>query len=59
MWRTDNDALAFKWVMVNMAISAVAVNMLERKNGRARRETACMGHVTIWKKRNICAKFEP
>ena len=38
MWRTDNDALAFKWVMVNMAISAavllLAVNMLERKNGR-------------------------
>ena len=43
MWRTDNDALAFKWVMVNMAISAVvllAVNMLERKNGRARKEAA-------------------
>lgn len=59
MWRTDNDALAFKWVMVNMAISAVAVNMLEHKNGRARKETARMGYVTIWKKRNICAKFEP
>lgn len=44
--------------MVNMAISAVAVNMLERKNGRARKETARMGYVTIWKKRNICAKFE-
>ena len=43
MWRTDNDALAFQWVMVNMAISAVvllAVNMLERKNGRARKEAA-------------------
>ena len=43
MWRTDNDALAFKWVMVNMAISAVvllAVNMLERKNGQARKEAA-------------------
>ena len=43
MWRTDNDALAFKWVMVNMAISAVvllAVNMLERKNGRTRKEAA-------------------
>ncbi|MEA5152951.1 MAG: molybdate ABC transporter permease subunit [Oscillospiraceae bacterium] len=38
LWRTDNDALAFKWVMVNMAISAVvllAVNMLEKKNRRA------------------------
>ncbi len=43
MWRTDNDVLAFKWVMVNMAISAVvllAVNMLERKNGRARKEAS-------------------
>ena len=43
MWRTDNDALAFQWVMVNMAISAVvllAVNMLERKRGRARKEAA-------------------
>ena len=40
MWRTDNDALAFKWVMVNIAISAVvllAVNMLERKSTRRRR----------------------
>ena len=43
MWRTDNDALAFRWVLVNVAISAVvllAVNMLERKNGRARKEAA-------------------
>lgn len=34
LWRTDNEALAFKWVLVNVAISAVvllAVNMLERK----------------------------
>ena len=34
LWRTDNEALAFRWVMVNMAISAVVlltVNMLERK----------------------------
>ena len=45
--------------MVNMAISAVAVNMLERKNGRARKETARMGYVTIWEKQNICTKFEP
>ena len=31
LWRTNNDALAFRWVMINMAISAVvllAVNML-------------------------------
>lgn len=35
LWRTNNDMLAFKWVMVNIAISAVvllAVNMLESKN---------------------------
>lgn len=34
LWRTNDDALAFKWVMINMAISAVvllAVNMLEKK----------------------------
>lgn len=35
LWRTDNDALAFKWVLVNLAISTVvllAVNMLEKRN---------------------------
>ena len=35
LWRTDNDALAFRWVLVNMAISAVvllSVNLLERKS---------------------------
>lgn len=40
LWRTDNDALALKWVMVNLAISAVvllAVNMLERRDGRPTR----------------------
>ena len=40
--RTNDDALAFRWVMINMAISAVvllAVNMLERKR-RTRREAA-------------------
>ncbi len=40
LWRTDNEALAFKWVMVNMAISAVVlliVNMLER-SGKARQK---------------------
>lgn len=33
LWRTDNDALAFKWVLVNVVISAVvllAVNLLEK-----------------------------
>ena len=35
LWRTDNDALAFQWVMINLAISFVvlmAVNLLERKS---------------------------
>lgn len=35
LWRTNDDALAFKWVMINMAISAVvllAVNLLEKKH---------------------------
>lgn len=35
LWRTNDDQLAFRWVMVNIAISAVvllAVNMLEKKN---------------------------
>ena len=38
LWRTDNDVLAFKWVLVNVAISAVvllAVNLLEKKQRRS------------------------
>lgn len=38
LWRTNEDALAFRWVAVNLAISAVvllAVNLLERKERRA------------------------
>ena len=34
LWRTNNDEAAFRWVMLNMAISAVVlviVNMLEKK----------------------------
>ena len=34
LWRTNNDALALKWVLVNMAISFVvllAVNLLEKR----------------------------
>jgi len=34
LWRTNDDAQALKWVLINMAISAVvllAVNMLEKK----------------------------
>lgn len=33
LWRTDNDALAFRWVAVNLAISfavLLAVNLLEK-----------------------------
>ena len=35
LWRTNDDGLAFQWVVVNMAISFVvllAVNMLEKKH---------------------------
>lgn len=38
LWRTDNDALAFRWVLVNLAISFVvllAVNLLEKKKRAA------------------------
>ena len=37
LWRIGDDALALKWVLVNIAISAVvllAVNLLERREGR-------------------------
>jgi len=37
-WRTGEDALALRWVLLNLAISAVvllAVNLLERKEGRS------------------------
>ncbi len=40
LWRTDNDALAMRWVLVNLAISAVvllAVNLLERRQKGGRR----------------------
>ena len=48
LWQINNDALALKWVLVNVGISAVillVVNMLEKKNllaasGRGRRQTA-------------------
>ena len=38
LWRTGNDALALRWVLVNIAISAVvllAVNLLEKKEGKS------------------------
>lgn len=37
LWRTDNDALALRWVAVNLAISfavLLAVNLLEKKPSR-------------------------
>ena len=40
LWRTDNEELAMKWVLVNLAISTVvllAVNLLERKEGVTRK----------------------
>jgi len=43
LWRTNDDALAFRWVMVNLAISAVvllSVNMLERRETARRGEAA-------------------
>ena len=46
LWRTNNDALAFRWVCVNLAISAavlLAVNFLERKNQSAPRPGAEAG----------------
>jgi len=39
LWRTNDDTLAFKWVLVNMAISFVVlltVNMLEKKHAAAK-----------------------
>lgn len=36
LWRTNDDEMAFKWVLINIAISTVVlliVNMFERKNG--------------------------
>lgn len=38
LWRTDNDALALRWVLVNVAISAAVlliVNLLERRKEAA------------------------
>lgn len=38
-WRTDNDALAFRWVIVNVVISAVVlliVNLLEKRERASR-----------------------
>ena len=40
LWRTNDDTLAFKWVVVNLAISAVvllAVNLLEKRERGVRK----------------------
>ena len=40
LWRTNDEAGAFFWVMINLAISTVvllAVNLLERKQGKETR----------------------
>ena len=37
LWRTGEDGLALKWVLVNIALSAavlLAINLLERREGR-------------------------
>lgn len=41
LWRTDNEMLAFKWVMINIVISGIVlliINLLERKNRETHRE---------------------
>ena len=40
LWRTGEDGLALRWVLVNLAISAavlLAVNLLERREREGRR----------------------
>lgn len=47
LWRTNDDSMAFRWVLVNMAISFVvllAVNMLE-KHGRRKKSKG--GHCIV------------
>lgn len=48
LWRTDNDGLAFQWVLVNIAISAavlLVINLLERRqkagNGQKKEDSVC------------------
>lgn len=43
LWRTDNEELAMKWVLVNLVISTIvllAVNMLEKRNKQHSRAEA-------------------
>ena len=37
LWRTDNDGLAFKWVLINIAISAVVLLSINLIEGRQRK----------------------
>ncbi len=46
LWRTNDDALAFKWVLVNLAISFVvllAVNLLEEKQKTQKNQRQRLG----------------
>lgn len=46
LWRTNDDALAFKWVLVNLAISFVvllAVNLLEKKQKAQKNQRQRLG----------------
>ena len=46
LWRTNDDALAFKWVLVNLAISFVvllAVNLLEKKQKTQKNQRQRLG----------------
>ncbi len=38
LWRTDNDILAFKWVMINMLISAVVLLFINLFDGKAKKQ---------------------
>ena len=43
LWRTNNDTLAFRWVLVNVAISAVVlllVNLQEKKERSSGKTTS-------------------
>ena len=43
LWRTNNDTLAFRWVLVNVVISAVVlllVNLLEKKECSSGKSTS-------------------
>ena len=46
LWRTNDDALAFKWVLVNLAISfavLLAVNLLEKKQKTQKNQRQRLG----------------